>query len=193
MPNWCSASYAIEGDVTEVKNLYELMKGLQERKEPSVENGFGTTWLGCLVDALGGDWKEIHCRGSWSELEMTDNVIRFTTETAWSPCNATLDLVCKKFKTLRYFFQSDEPGMAEYWTNDTDGKYFPDKYILDLCTPDEEYIHEYFTDLKSLLKFFEDTSGQPVKSVEEIETIAEQWQGQNANAFCNIYEYSISD
>lgn len=46
MPNWCSTAYAIEGDAKEVKSLYELMKGLQERKEPSVKNGFGTTWLG---------------------------------------------------------------------------------------------------------------------------------------------------
>lgn len=55
MPNWCSTAYVIEGNVKEVKSLYELMKGLQERKEPSVENGFGISWLGCLVDGLGGD------------------------------------------------------------------------------------------------------------------------------------------
>lgn len=36
MPNWCSASYAIEGDAEEVKSLYKLMKRLQEQKEPSV-------------------------------------------------------------------------------------------------------------------------------------------------------------
>ena len=58
MPNWCSTAYVIEGNVKEVKSLYELMKGLQERKEPSVENGFGISWLGCLVDGLGGDWNK---------------------------------------------------------------------------------------------------------------------------------------
>ena len=31
MPNWCSTAYVIEGNVKEVKSLYELMKGLQER------------------------------------------------------------------------------------------------------------------------------------------------------------------
>ncbi len=45
MPNWCSTAYVIEGDAKEVKSLYELMKRLQERKEPSVKNGFGTTRL----------------------------------------------------------------------------------------------------------------------------------------------------
>ena len=38
--------YVIDGDAKEVKQLYELMKGLEERETPSVENGFGTTWLG---------------------------------------------------------------------------------------------------------------------------------------------------
>lgn len=33
MPNWCSASYAIEGDAEEVKSLYKLMKkGYKNRK-----------------------------------------------------------------------------------------------------------------------------------------------------------------
>lgn len=79
MPNWCSASYAIEGDAEEVKSLYKLMKRLQEQKEPSVPNGFGKTWLGCLVNALGGDYNKIHCRGDWSNLEMEGNILKFTT------------------------------------------------------------------------------------------------------------------
>ena len=63
MPNWCSSAYAIEGDANEIKSLYELMKGLENMEKPSVENGFGTTWLGCLVDALGKDWNDVSCRG----------------------------------------------------------------------------------------------------------------------------------
>ena len=43
MPNWCSTAYVIEGNAKEVEKLYKLMKDLQERKEPSVKNGFGTT------------------------------------------------------------------------------------------------------------------------------------------------------
>ena len=29
MPNWCSTAYVIDGDAKEVKQLYELMKGLE--------------------------------------------------------------------------------------------------------------------------------------------------------------------
>lgn len=57
MPNWCCTAYAIEGDAKELQSLYDLMNKLQESKDPSVPNGFGTTWLGCLVDALGENVK----------------------------------------------------------------------------------------------------------------------------------------
>lgn len=35
MPNWCSTAYAIEGNATELKKLYELMKDLEKRQKPS--------------------------------------------------------------------------------------------------------------------------------------------------------------
>lgn len=193
MPNWCSTSYAIEGDAKEVKNLYELMKGLQERKEPSIENGFGTTWLGCLVDALGGDWNKVYCRGDWSNLEMVGDTLRFETETAWGPCDETFELVGQRFPTLRYYYQSEEPGMVSYLTNDRDGKYFSDKYIVDLCTPDGEWLKDYFSDQKGVFECLEEISGQPVKSVQEIDALAEQWQKENEDAFCYIYEFKILD
>lgn len=54
MPNWCDTSYTIVGEEKEINTLYGIMKKLQDMKEPSVNNGFGTSWLGCLVDAFGG-------------------------------------------------------------------------------------------------------------------------------------------
>lgn len=193
MPNWCSTAYAIEGDPKEVKSLYETMKELQERKEPSVENGFGTTWLGCLVNALGGDWNEVWCRGDWSNLQFDGEILEFDTMTAWAPCNETFDFVSKKFPILRYYYQAEESGIAEYWTNDREGKYFPDKYIVDLYLPNGKWFNERFPDLTEVFKWFEEIAGQPVKSQQEIHTIVEEWQQQNNDSFCDIYEYKIDD
>lgn len=67
MPNWCSSSYVLVGSADEVKELYGIMKKLEQRKKVSIENGFGITWLGCLVDALGEDWKKVSCRGECSQ------------------------------------------------------------------------------------------------------------------------------
>ena len=104
MPNWCSTAYVIDGDAKEVKQLYELMKGLEEREKPSVENDFGTSSWGvcrCFRQGLAG----YTLRGSWSELEMDSDVLKFFTETAWSPCNETFDLVREAFPSLRYYFR----------------------------------------------------------------------------------------
>lgn len=57
MRNRNKSVYVIDGDAKEVKELYELMKDLGSRKEPFIKNGFGTKWLGCMVDALGKERK----------------------------------------------------------------------------------------------------------------------------------------
>ena len=48
------------------------------------------------------------------------------------------------------------------------GKYFPDKYIADLCTPDDKWYKEYFVNQTEILKWFEEISGQSVESITEI-------------------------
>ena len=109
--------------------------------------------------------------------------LKFTTETVWFPCDETLELVCEKFPTLCYFYQSEESGLAEYWTNDQEGKYFPDKYIADLCTPDDKWYKEYFVNQTEVFKWFEVISGQSVESITEILAIAEQRKDENEQFF----------
>ena len=62
MPNWCFSSYVLEGSEQEIKELDKTLVKLVSRKQPAVKNDFGKNWLGCSVNALGGDWKEIYCR-----------------------------------------------------------------------------------------------------------------------------------
>ena len=108
MPNWCNTSLVFEGDKQEIKALYQTMKKLERRKKPLVENGFGSNWLGCLVEALGGHWNETYCRGTWFSLECKGNILRMETETAWSPCIETYDFICKAFPSLTYYYRSEE-------------------------------------------------------------------------------------
>ena len=193
MPNWCSTAYAIEGNAKELKKLYDLMNGLQERKEPSVPNGFGTAWLGCLVDALGENWEKAHCRGDWNNLQFDGNVLTFNTETAWSPCNEVFDMVCEKYPTLHYFYQSEEPGMGLYCTNDEDDKHFPDRFYVDVCISEEEYYTEYFSDLQSVYDWLEGICDMQVRSMQDVNAIVGQWQKEFEFACCLIHEYQISE
>ena len=89
MANICVTNYVIEGEKTELDALYEKMKKLQDGGAP-VEYATG---LGLLVEALGKDHNEVMCRGGWSELERSGDILRTTFETAWTPCYEVTDLL----------------------------------------------------------------------------------------------------
>lgn len=169
------------------------MNGLQKQEEPSVPNGFGTAWLGILVDALKENWENVFCRGSWYDLEFDGRVLTFNTETAWSPYNEVFDMVCKKYPTLSYFYRSEEPGMALYCTNDQEGRYFQDRFVVELCTSEEEYYTEYFSDLQSMYEWLEDICDMQVQSMQDVDAIVGQWKKEYADAYCHIHEYAIPD
>lgn len=197
MPNWCYTNYAVEGDKQEIETLYDTMTELEERSEPLVENGFGKTFLGCLISALGGDWKECYCRGEWNDLDLQGGVLRFSTETAWSPCEDVIEFLKEKFPSLEFYYQAEESGMCFYQTNDKEGKYFPERYLLsgeglsdffkdfDTC--------EYFNTFDELVDWFKEKCGVEVKSLEDIEELFEKWEEEKDDAYCNIYEFEVVD
>lgn len=82
--------------------------------------------------------------------------------------------------------------MCEYWTNDDEGKYFPDRYYVDVCTSEEEYYSEYFQDLESVYDWLEDICEVQVKSRQDVNAIVMQWKEKNEDAYCSIHEYQIS-
>lgn len=143
MPNWCYTNYVVEGDRKDIADLHAKMVALQNMQEPYVPNGFGPTWLGCLINKLGGDWNKIYCRGSWSELEIyPDGTLRFNTETAWYRMDEVEAFLKSKYKSLRIYFYTEEEGMEIFETNDVEGKYFSDTVVVD----SEQEGTEYFTE-----------------------------------------------
>ena len=126
MPNICITHYVIEGEKKEIDTLYETMTSLQAMEQPLVENGFGPTWLGCLVKALGKNPEEVLCRGEWLELERADDTLRMTFETAWTPCYEVAALIKNTYPSLHIYYKAEEPGCEIYVKNDAEGKYFPE-------------------------------------------------------------------
>ena len=102
-------------------------------------------------------------------------------------------MVCKKYPTLSYFYRSEEPGMALYFTNDKEGRYFQDRFVVELCTHEEEYYTEYFPDLQSMYEWLEDIRDMQVQSMQDVDAIVKQWQKEYADAYCHIHEYKIPD
>ena len=144
MPNICTAYYVIEGEKKELDALYETMTSLQAMEQPLVENSFGPTWLGCLVKALGGNPKEVLCRGEWMDLERADDTLRVTFETAWTPCYEVTALMKSTYPSLHIYYKAEEPNCEIYEKNDVEGKYFPetesDGQPFELMTEEREQL-----------------------------------------------------
>lgn len=165
MPNWCTTSYALTGGRKEVRSLYNKMKRLQGRKTPLVPNGFGTTWLGCLVKALGGDPEKVYCRGQWRGLRLTlEGVLFFDTEHAWSRPAEVEMLLEIAYPSLQIYFLEEELGMDIFQTNDAAGEYFKEQVIID----EESEGMEYYTE-EAALEHLTELAGKPITSWEEAE------------------------
>ena len=165
MPNWCFTQYAIKGPRKDVQSLYRKMNNLEKRDSPLLPNGFGKTWLGCLVKRLGRNPQSVYCRGDWKDLEIgKDGVLRFNTEHAWSRPSEVEDLIQEKYPDLSIFFLEEELGMDIFQTNDMYGEFFKEKIILD----DETDGMEYFTE-DAFLEKISEIKGEPVADMEAAE------------------------
>lgn len=160
MPNWCSTDYYVVGSKKEVLDLNKKMERLENRKKSLVKNSFGNTWLGNLVKSLGGDWEKVYCRGEWMcrEYNKEKNTLTFTTETAWREMNEWRKFIESYYTTIKLLYVTEEPGMGIYQTNDKDGVFFKDRYILDYG----EDI-EYFETIDQVVKFTEEFIGVKIK------------------------------
>lgn len=182
MANWCRTDYVIEGEKKELDSLYGMMKRLQEMEPPVVANGFGPSWLGCLVKELGEDPKGIGCRGSWYELRRAGDTIHVVFETAWNPCYDVIELLRKEYPSLRFYYRAIEPGNQIFDKNDVEGKYFPENiyafyngnevFALDeqemLQTLKEEYgLPESFSSLTEARDCFDHEDGDNYLFFEE--------------------------
>ena len=165
MPNWAYTQYKIRGREDEVTALHQTIKDLEQREESLLPNGFGKLWLGNLVHTLGGDWEKIYCRGEILNYSLDNGILTMNTETAWGEMSDTRHFVMSKFPTLEIFFQTEEPGMCIFQTNDAKREYFPEKWLLDWNDEARSlWIWEYFTELPAVIEYLKN-SGVLTKDV----------------------------
>ena len=180
MSNPVFMAVVFEGERKEVCSLYGKMKRLQERKQSLVENGFyyPKRWLGNLVVRLGADWHDVYCRGTWSDLQLSGNVVRFFTETAWQPPFALLQLVRKCYPSLEYYLAAEGDDWDSYLTNDAEGRFFTSRYMVD-CEPDIEY----FDTICEACAYLSSFLGKPVAATwDALYAAAEQWNDKHEDA-----------
>ena len=177
MSNPAFMSVCFEGERRELRSLYSKMKRLQERKKPLVENGFyyPTRWLGNLVTRLGGDTREVYCRGTWSDLRLSEKCLSFFTETAWQPPVTLLKLIQKCYPSVSFYFEAEGDDWDTYLTNDAEGKYFSSRYIVD-CEPDMEY----FDTIEEACNYLSACIGKPVAATwQSLNEATDEWNDEH--------------
>lgn len=191
MPNWCDTTYKCVGDLKEVRSLYKTIKANDKRKTSRIKNGFGTLWLGNIIDALGEDWEKLRCRGSIYYYELDGNVLTICQNTAWCEQEGFRECIEKKFPSIKVYYREEEPGNVVYYTNDTNGDYFPDRYLLD--NYDEPL---YYETIEEAAESVSGIVGHEVKAtVEAIEEALNDYEEEHEDEdiFYSFHEFQICE
>ncbi len=168
MPNWCSTEITFYSK--EKKSVEKLEQLLNELKNnPSrLENGFGSLWLGNVLDAHGIKWEDFHCRGSIVNLGDVEPdfdrlwTLRISQEDAWAPNVDMWEAILEQYDDLHFAYSAFEPEMGLYMTSDEEGRFYPERFIVDayLEKPDGciDY-YESFEDEEQLIENLNSLAG----------------------------------
>ena len=162
MSNTCFTTYKVVSEnKKDVTQLFKTIKRLDGRKTPLVKNGWydPKLWLGCLVKALGGDPQKVYCRGTITFYEMEDDVLTLNTETAWAEMSETRHFIESCFPGMKIYYIEEESGCERFYTNDSEGIYFKDRYYLDGFDDSE-----YFETLEEAAKYVKEIVGHDVEA-----------------------------
>ena len=103
------------------------------------------------------------------------------------------DLVCSKFQSLTNYYWAEDPATVLNETNDSEGKYFPEKYRVEVFTLEDEFMAEYFTEFPAVFEWLGKIFGQPVKSEERVNELVARWQKESKYAYYYIDKFKIVD
>lgn len=190
MPNWCDTTYKCVGDPKEVRSLYKTIKANDKRKTSRVKNGFGTLWLGNIVDSLGEDWEKLRCRGEITSYQLDGNVLTIYQNTAWCEQEGFRQCIERKFPSIKVYYREEEPGCDVFYTNDADRIYFPERYFLD--NYDEPLYYETIEEAaESVSEIVGHDVAPTVEAIEEALNNYEE-EHEDEDVFYSFHEFDIA-
>ena len=191
MPNWCDVIYKCIGDPKEVRSLYKIINANDKRKTSRVKNGFGTLWIGNIIDALGEDWEKLRCRGEIIGYHIENNLLTIYQSTAWCEQEGFRECIEKKFPSIKVYYREEEPGCDVYYTNDADRNYFPERYLLN--NNDEPL---YFNTIEEAAEYVSGIVNQKVEAnMTAIEKALDEYEEENKDddVYFSFHEFQVVD
>lgn len=186
MPNWSETTYRVTGDPKGISRLYKTLQKMNQRKNPKISNGFGTMWLGELVNELGGNWENIRCRGEITYYDKnSDGTLSIYMSCAWCEQEETRHFL-EATLSLKIYYCDQEPGCEVFQTNDTTGRYFSDRYLLD---NEEEPL--YYQTLQEAAESVSGIVGHPVEpTVTAINEALEDYE-EETETWYSFHEFKV--
>lgn len=191
MPNWATVVRKIHGTKENLETIKDAIAKCENAKKPLVENGFGNLWLGCIVNALGGDWEKVTCRGELTSYCECDGYLQLESMEAWGEQSEFRHFIEEKFhKKVHITYYCSEPSMGEYYTNDPDcDAVYMDVWSLDDEGYEDDIVDSYEADstaeaLSWICETFFGDDTDDFDTLEEAEDAMEK-----AGFKINIYKY----
>ena len=194
MPNWCYTTYRITGKKEELERLLSLI----ERAKHDNKAQENSNWVGFVTGLLGGTPEDLYMR-SWIEVaEMDGDSLMIQTEDAWGPVFGVWDYICSRFKTLRLYFEGEEPGCGVYRHRPNyERGWFTDEYKVEYCKPRQismsDEAQEYFGSLESALSFVSRVSERKVGSESDVESLNSEWAKMDSDSYIYLNKFKNVD
>lgn len=191
MSNQSDVVYKCIGDPKEVRSLYKIINANDKRKTSRVKNGFGTLWIGNIIDALGEDWEKLRCRGEIIGYHIENNLLTIYQSTAWCEQKGFRECIEKKFPSIKVYYREEEPGCDVYYTNDADRNYFPERYLLN--NNDEPL---YFNTIEEAAEYVSGIVNQKVEAnMTAIEKALDEYEEENKDedVYFSFHEFQVVD
>lgn len=154
MANWASTSYRIEGSKSDLGKVFNVIDGFMTgKRKPVIENA-SMDWEGNIVKALGATEEQMsknYLRGFIQTYEMDGDIISIEAEEAWG-LTEFRHVLTQLMPELTIYYIVEEPGCEVYATNDSEGKYFTDRFYVDACI-NGNYDSDYFETEEQAIKY----------------------------------------
>lgn len=193
MPNWCSVTYAcITKDEKEAKKLYNAIYSMDKSRNPLAESDFGKLWLGCFVKQLGGDEGKIRCRGEIMDYSIEtigdEYIVKIYQETAWVEQEEVRFLIRRTFPSVEVLFIEEEPGGEVFCTNDSVGRFFPERYLLD-----GNEVFEYFETIDQVVAWLKKNKDIDITDTDKIDKILDSYneEHEDDDEYLYFHEFKV--
>jgi len=210
MPNWCSTKYVVftdNDDKTVLQRFYNNLTAVLNTPSDT-KNSFDSGCLSYVAIKHGLNGEDIPCRGTieyLGEYESGESFLSFETETAWGPCDELWDTIIGQYEGVSHVYISEEPGMGYFVNTDTDGRFLPEKYLLDLSgdefIPDGWYSncltkptcleeHVYFDSFEGLMDYCTNITGKEFATLEELRDYFSSIFDEDSNVIAVVREFT---